>query len=135
MKEGLNLSCQGQDEEERRTLADLALHADRSAMRQNNMFHDGETEASSAYFRRSRGVDAIKPLKDPAEVFSSDSCSGIANVESNAAVDLPRAQFDTCSRPRIPDGILDQVAEHPVDGVGIDVDRPGRNLHNMYRLP
>ena len=52
--------------------ADAALHADRPAVRFDDMFRDGETQARPPKLPRPPLVDAVEPLEDPGEMLRGD---------------------------------------------------------------
>ena len=64
---------------DRRSLADDALGAHRTAVRLDQVAHDGQAESGAAFVARRAGVDAIEALEDSAEVLGRDSGAGVAS--------------------------------------------------------
>src|SRR5690348_9334355 len=70
---------------DRRALTDDALGADRSAMRLDEVSHDGEAEAGPSFFARASRVDPIEALEDAAEVLGRDSAPRVTDAKRRAA--------------------------------------------------
>jgi hypothetical protein len=84
----------GQQEEERCAVSDGAFHPDGTAMVENNMLYDCQTEACAAAFARARFVDAIKALEDSRQMLRSDAGAEVADKELNAVFALFCADND-----------------------------------------
>ena len=73
------------------------------------MFHDRQAEAGSARHARARLVDAVEPFEDARELFSSDSFTGVRDIQPERAV-LPCADDANFSaRLVVQDCIVDEI--------------------------
>src|SRR5258707_5428387 len=72
---------QRQRKQERRTMVQFALGADRSTVGQHDVFGDGQPQAGAAGFARAGFIYAIKAFEKPGQVFRWNAGAEIAYVE------------------------------------------------------
>src|SRR5687768_578214 len=72
----------------RRPLARHALRPNPTCMCLDEMFHNRQAKARPSRFPRASVICAVKALKDPVQVFSSDALPCIADTYRHAGVFL-----------------------------------------------
>src|ERR671920_158202 len=101
----------GQDEGERRTLPDAALHLDASAVRFGDFARDGQPEAGPPNAAGAGLVDAVEAVEDSRQVLSGDAGPGVSYLEHGLITALEHVQRDLAATRRIAQSVVDQV-EH-----------------------
>ena len=78
-------------------------------MRFDQVAHDREAEAGSAFFARTSCVDAIEPLEDAAEVLRRNAAPGVAHAERRAAARRSLGAHGHAAARCMTHGVLDEV--------------------------
>ena len=79
---------QWQREVEGGAAAQFAFCPDASAVGQDDVLDDGQTEAGAARLARARFINAIEALEDAGEVFAGDAGAEVADGELDLGGDL-----------------------------------------------
>ena len=65
-------------------MVELAFSADSTAMRENDVFSNGQAESGSTRFARTCFIDAVETLEKARQVLGGDTRSEVAHVELHA---------------------------------------------------
>src|SRR6185295_7088897 len=102
----------GEDELERRPLAELARDVELAAVALHDVLDDRKAEAGPARFARAAALDAIETLGQARQVRARDAGPGVAHRDLAAAVvgDAP-LDVDAAALGRVADRVADEIAE------------------------
>ncbi len=112
---------QRQREAEGCAVAQFALGPDASAVRQHNVFDNGQSQPRAARLARTRLVDAVKTLEDALEVLGGDAGTEILHAEFDLRVQKPRAHQNAFAADGVVQRVFNQVAKDLIHRVR---DRP-----------
>jgi len=105
----------GQSEQECRAVGEFAFGADGAAVGQHDVFGDSQAEAGASGFAGAGFVDAIETLEQAGQVFGTDACAEILDIEFNAVFRAPlrgvRAERDAFSRATVLHRVFNQVGK------------------------
>src|SRR5882762_1197932 len=111
-----------QCEKEGSAMAKLALYPHCSTVILDNVLHDREAKAGAAGFARARRIYPVKAFEESRVVLVRNSFPEIAHIEFHHLAVGSCSQLDLPTGLAILQRILDQVAEHLLDGVAVAAD-------------
>src|ERR1039458_259308 len=118
---------QGQREVEGCAGAEFAFGPDAAAVGQDDVLDDGQAEAGAAGLAGACFVDAVEALEDAIEVLGGDAGAEVLDGEfdfgGNIGLKQPRADANPAAGFAVLEGVLNEVAEDLVHGVGIGQDQ------------
>src|SRR5438309_44565 len=94
-----------------RAAADFAVNPNAAAVNLNNVFGDGEAQASAAQFSGAGRVHAVKAFKNARLIRFGNANSGVRHSENNFAVARFGADYDLAARQSVLQCIVNQVLQ------------------------
>src|SRR3989338_5239282 len=101
---------------DRRAAAGLAGHLDLSVMLTDDLLDEGQSQPQTFALR---GNEIVKEGSKP---FLGNAAAGILNHETNRGAVALGSDIQAAPCPHRLQGVRDQVAKYPVEGVGISMD-------------
>src|SRR6202522_4888442 len=99
----------------------LALCANRSAVRQNNMLREGKPEARPAGLARASLIHTVETLEKARQMFGRNARPKVSDVEFDAIRNRASSENHFFSRRRILQRVLNQVRKDLVDRFSIRI--------------
>src|SRR5262245_43103974 len=93
-------------------LPDLAVHANLTAHRLNQVLHDGQTQTGAAGFASASLVHAIEPLENAVHVRFWNAHAGIFHFKAHGVVGGTPTHGDAPAVGRVLDRVIDEVIHH-----------------------
>src|SRR5260370_5073957 len=121
--------CPGERKDEGTAGVQLAFGTNRSALGLYHVSCNGEAQAGASGLARTRLVHTVEALEDAAEMFGGNPLAKVADAELDrvdriealaCADDDPAVQL--VAGAAVLDAVLDEVAEHLEDGIGVSED-------------
>src|SRR3974377_117929 len=100
-------------------MAEFAGSVDGTAMGADDVLDDRQPKASPPGFPRAVFVYAVKALEESRQVLASDAWPKISDVKLHALLVVARTDLDEASRSAVLHGVIEQIGEDLVHGVGI----------------
>ena len=110
---------QRQREVEGRAGAQLALGPQAATMGQHDVFDDGQAQARAARLAGAGLVHAVEALEYPVQMLRGNAGPEVLHRELNLRLQQPRADANPLPCPAVLEGVLDQIAEDLIHGVGV----------------
>src|SRR5580658_9140685 len=99
----------GQGKQEARAMVQLALCANRSAVRQNNMLRDGKPQPCPAGLSRASLIHTVETLEKARQMFGRNARPKVSDVEFDAIRNRASSENHFFPRRRILQRVLNQV--------------------------
>ena len=96
-------------------MVEFALGTDRAAVRQHNMFGNGQPQSGSAGLAGPGFIYPVKTFEEPAEVLGGNARTEISNVKFDGCGNGSRSQNDTAAASSIFQRIVHKIGEDLMD--------------------
>ena len=108
-----------QTEPERRAMAQFTGHPRLSAVVENNMLHDGETQSRAAGLARASFVHAVEALEQARQMLGRNSWSVVADEAFNPPITLHCTDLYSLAARPILQSVVDQVGKNLMNGIAV----------------